>query len=188
MKPDHHLTICPNHNPSNLGKWTAMFQSRKNQRFGAVTSYECAAEFLADCESVEDWGCGLGMFKNFCRSRYVGIDGTKTEHCDLVADLASYRSRADGILIRHVLEHNVLWQSILQNAVESFQKKMCLVLFTPLAETTRVLAYKESRDVYDLALSETDLTSHFAGLKWWIETISDGAAIYGGEQLFYLER
>ena len=78
----------------------------------------------------------------------------------------------------------------LQNAVGlfQFQKKMCLILFAPLSETTRVLSYKEPMDVYNLALSETELITHFAGLRWRTETISNEAAMYGGEQLFYLER
>lgn len=59
-------------------------------------------------ETIEDWGCGTGYARRFVtQGVYRGIDGSAAEGGDLIkADLQDYRSSADNIFIRHVLEHN----------------------------------------------------------------------------------
>jgi hypothetical protein len=41
--------------------------------------------------------------------------------------------------LRHVLEHSYDWQKILDNAVASFTKRLCIVLFTPFVDQTTLL-------------------------------------------------
>jgi hypothetical protein len=105
---------------------------------GETATYQMAAAFLADVDTVEDWGCGAGGFKRFCLApTYRGIDGSRTPHADEIVDLCAYRSTAEGILLRHVLEHNPRWLTMLDNALASFTRKLCLILFTPLSQARR---------------------------------------------------
>lgn len=128
-----------------VGKWAPRYRARGPQaqgdgaKYGGAASYQLAAVFLEDCEKVEDWGCGFGTFRRFCLSpTYVGIDGSDSPAADVIADLREYRSETEGILLRHVLEHNSAgWRRILSNAVESFTKKMVLVIYTPFGDVTR---------------------------------------------------
>src|SRR5262249_20306723 len=83
---------------------------------------------------------------------------------DKIADLVRYRSAPEGILIRHVLEHNFEWQSILQNAVDSFRKKMCLVIFTPFAEVTHQINWTDSIGVPDISFNRAELVRFFQHL------------------------
>ena len=78
---------------------------------------------LKDCKIIEDWGCGMGWFKQFVKSKYIGLDGSKTPHSDKKVDLTKYKSSVDGIFMRHILEHNFEWEKILRNACQSFTKK-----------------------------------------------------------------
>ena len=101
------------------------------------------------CQTVEDWGCGLGWFRRYISPprEYLGIDGSASPFADIVHDLRTYRSgKPHGILMRHVLEHNHHWKPILDNAIASFTKGLCLILFTPWQVKTSVLAIIKSTD------------------------------------------
>jgi hypothetical protein len=98
-------------------------------------SYKKAAEFLGD--TVEDWGCGTGWAKRYFKN-YRGIDGSLHRNVDEQVDLVTYTSKVDNILMRQVLECNVEWRKILENVKKSFQKKFCLVIYTPFVNKTRV--------------------------------------------------
>src|SRR5882672_11058055 len=108
---------------------------------------------ILDVGEVEDWGCGKGGFSHFCLGKYLGIDGSDTPF---------------AIRIRHVLEHNYDWEAILAGAVESFQKKLCLILFTPFAAETRELSHNREVgiDAPNLSLARADIEAHFDGLSW----------------------
>jgi hypothetical protein len=176
-------------NLGNRGKWDRFYESVADaQLYGDQVSYERAAEFLADVREVEDWGCGLGGFRKFCRTRYIGVDGSESRFADRIADLANYRSEADGILIRHVLEHDYRWRKILDNAVVSFRSKMCLVLFTPLTAKTSEIAYNHDYAVPDIAFRQEDITSRFGLASWTAETNLHTDTQYGVEHIFYLTR
>lgn len=99
---------------------------------GSDDSYEMAGEYLAGNDTIEEWGCATTWGKQFLDSPYRGVDGGPSEWVDEVADLTTYRSKADKILIRHVLEHNWEWRQILQNVVGSFQDRAVIILFIPL--------------------------------------------------------
>ena len=73
--------------------------------YGDPTTYERAAEWMAPCELVEDWGCGGGALAPYIGAeRYRGVDASSSPFAAIHADLADYRSDVDGIVIRHVLE------------------------------------------------------------------------------------
>ncbi len=174
---------------SNVGKWERNYEGLTEiKTYADETSYRLAAEFMADVGPVEDWGCGSGGFRLFCKSEYIGVDGTKNKFVDKVVDLATYTSDAEGILLRHVLEHNPAWEKILANALRSFGKKLCIVVFTPFAEETHVIKYYKKMDVVDISFKRDDLVNHFEGLKWTSEEDLKTDSQYGIEHIFYLER
>ena len=100
-------------------------------------SYKKAAEFLGPDQPVEDWGGGTGWAKRYFTGPYKNIDGSTHKNVDEVADLVKYTSSVENILMRQVLESNVDWRKILANVKKSFKKKFCLVIATPLVETTK---------------------------------------------------
>src|SRR5262249_18018834 len=128
--------------------------------------------------------CCLGWFRRYVPAgRYVGVDGTASAFADRVADLRHYTSATDGVLIRHVLEHDHGWRRILDNAVASFGRKMCLVLFTPLAAKTHVTHEEEigpGRVVPFYRFRKADLTRRFGDVCDWREEQ------VGSETVFYL--
>jgi hypothetical protein len=108
------------------------------KRYGVEDSYRVGMDWLKDCELVEDWGCGPAYSRNHRKGSYRGVDGTEG-FCDVVADLATYKSSPPGLFMRHVLEHNVEWRPILENALNSFTERMSLIFFTPWADKTHVV-------------------------------------------------
>jgi hypothetical protein len=109
----------------------------KAPQYGTSMSYKIAADWLEDgCGTVEDWGCGAAAAKPFFKkAKYIGIDGSPGR-ADIVADLRRRRSKTEGILIRHVLEHNYDWARILKNAIWSFEKRLAIILFLAPARWT----------------------------------------------------
>lgn len=104
---------------------------------GPADSYELAIRWLDVQQGglLEDWGCGSTYAKQFVkRGTYRGIDGAWTPFGTEVADLRQYVSRADAILLRHVLEHNGMWRQVLQNALNSFRTRMVIVIGTPTVD------------------------------------------------------
>lgn len=176
----------------NVGKWDRWYKlphfSRRGTMYGDATTYYMAAAFLTGCAAVEDWGCGAGGFQRFCPGEYIGVDGSGTP--SKVAELTTYRSDIEGILLRHVLEHNYNWPKILEAAVKSFRKKLCLVLFTPFADTTREIAHNRGKgiDVPDLALAPSDIEAHFAGLSWKLFAGIETRSQYGVEHMYCVWR
>jgi len=174
---------------SNLGKWKRNYDGLEEiKTYADETTYRLAAEFLADIETVEDWGCGSGGFRLFCKTEYVGVDGTENPFVDKVVDLATYTTTVDGILLRHVLEHNTGWEKVLENALQSFGKKLCIVVFTPFAEETKEIKYYRKMDVVDISFSRDDLTGRFKGLEWTSDEDLKTDSQYGVEHIFYIRR
>ena len=175
---------------SNVGKWHHSSESP----FGlnADASYEKAMAWLVGHGTIEDWGCGTARAKAFAgESRYVGVDGSPG-YADRIADLGRYRSDVPCILMRGVLEHNEDWQPVLLNALMSFSKRMTLVVFTPFAEETKVIARSEESDFWeggipDLSFREEDLLRWFGHVLIEREDLKteDG---YGNERFYFLER
>lgn len=179
----------PKRSVSNVGKWRRYYRDLDEIRlYGGSTTYELAAEFLADMNEVEDWGCGGGGFRKFCKTAYIGVDGTKNKFVDTVADLATYKSSVDGIMLRHVLEHNSEWAKVLDNALDSFRRKLCIVLFTPFAEETKEIKYHKKFDAVDISFRKQDLISRFRDNKWRLEEGLKTESLYDVEHVFYIEK
>lgn len=100
----------------NLGKWDPWYQAVTGEEpCGDTRTYELGAAYLKECERIEDWGCGRGWFRKYVApGRYRGLDGSRTSFVDEIVDLARYRSRVEGIFLRHVLEHDWEWEPILR--------------------------------------------------------------------------
>lgn len=163
-------------------KWTTWYQDVEiPEPYGDTLSYEIAAEFLHDCLTIADWGCGKGFFRTrVLADRYVGIDGTITPFTDVVADLSNYIHQVEGILLRHVLEHNVDWQKVLLNAVNSATYKLCIILFTPLSDTTRQIAWTDGLEVPDISFYLPDIMAYLEDFEVTYSTFTS-ATQYGEE-------
>ncbi len=183
-----------------VGKWTPRYRThaarvRGNDRqrnvpqYGRIASYALGALFLEDCKEVEDWGCGYGTFRRFClSSRYIGIDGSESPGADHIRDLRHYTSDVEGIFLRHVLEHNPTgWRQILLNVIQSFSKKMVLVIYTPFGDVMRNVRM-QGRDGIPVALSfrKEDITSCFPSAVSWFTIVGEPLAEY--ETVFFLKK
>lgn len=176
-----------------LGKWDGWYKDVKEMssfRYGDTVTYKLAADFLADMDEVEDWGCGTGGFKRFFKGKYVGVDGSKTPFVDKVADLREYRTSVDGIMMRHVLEHNNDWKKVLTNALASFNKKFCFIIFTPFSNgETKILKenLKYGVDVPDISFAKEELEKYLTGITWRMKTHKTKTG-YGVEHIYYVEK
>ena len=165
-----------------MGAWSGWYRGlSKPEPYGDTRSYEIAAEFLADCATVEDWGSGKGFFRTL-RPDVLNVDGTRSPLVDIVTDLRCRHSRADGILLRHVLEHNYDWQAILDNAAASAHRKLCVVLFTPCAPRTHQIAFTDDLGVPDLSFALGDLLVRLVHFDTKTERI-ESATQYGEETI-----
>jgi hypothetical protein len=173
---------------SMMGIWN--YDRLEKFRYGDDTTYRRGIAFLDGHGTIEDWGCGFAHAREFVRaSRYIGVDGS-SHHADKIVDLKDYTSDVDCVFMRHVLEHNVEWRRILANAVASFQKRMVLIIFTPLAEETRQIATSTavtSLPVPDISFKKEDLTRYFSALKYVEESLETDTQ-YKTEHVFYIQR
>lgn len=181
-----------NRNKSMLGKWDWWYKNVKKMtsfRYGNTVTYQLAEDFLKNL-SVEDWGSGTGAFKRIHRGGYLGVDGSKTPFVDIIADLRNYKSSVDGIMIRHVLEHNYDWEKVLDNAISSFKRRFCLVLFTPFSNKTKVIGQnkKYGVDVPDISFSKNAIEGHFKDLKWKLTENIKTKTGYGAEHIYFVEK
>lgn len=182
---------------SPLGLWNATYASRPQQPYDDPRSYRIGAEFLHDCRSIEDWGCGYGWFgrtfADYSAAQVRGLDGSQSPFADEIIDLRERHSAPEGIFLRGVLEHNHEWPRILRNALESFTRKMVLVCFTPFGPTSRKL-YDASMAgggrVPVFSLSHRELTAVLQstpGILCRVERRVTQTE-YGAEHFFFLEK
>jgi hypothetical protein len=156
--------------------------------YGDPITYEIGAEFLKGLP-VEDWGCGRGWFRTIHEGPYVGVDGTASEHADMVADLREYRSDTPGVWMRHVIEHNPDWHLVLANALASARERLALILFTPDGEGEQI-GFTPELGVPDLALCHRCIAQMIEEAGFDLvrfETIPTGS-IYGEETIFLAVR
>ena len=187
---------------SRVGLWDGWYKTRKYDRkiYDDSATAKIAGAWLnhSDIKQVEDWGCGYGGFKNYIgdEQQYIGVDGSQSKFADKIEDLTIYQSKADAIHLRHVLEHNIEWQKILDNFLASFQKKAVITLFTPFVDETKVIQvypnwHKTGIDMVDTAFSLTELEAYFKrhNVKV-VQTIFNikSETIYKIEHMFLLEK
>lgn len=173
---------------SNVGKWDRWYATLTDPApYGASASYETGASWLSDCDLIEDWGSGKGWFSTFVpKEKYRGIDGSQTPFADVVADLAVYVSPdADGVFMRHVLEHNYQWREVLINALQSARKKIAVVLFTPTGEETKEIAYTKDVGVPDISFNLKEILDLMdqAGFNVTVQVDEDSPTQYGIETI-----
>src|SRR3989344_197686 len=169
-----------------LNKWNVWSKNNPQKKYGDARTYQKAADFLKNLK-VEDWGCGLGRFKGFHQGDYFGVDRSISPNVDLQKDLRFYKSRSEAIMMRHVLEHNYDWHKVLSNAVQSFQKRMVLIISTPFQNELKQLDWNDKIKVPDLGFKQADIENFFTGLKWSMETLTTNS-IYKQEHIYYLEK
>ena len=180
---------------SNVGLWDAHWgELRQPFMLGSAEPYARCAEWVADQPLVEDWGCGPGALRGFVQppSVYRGVDGSASPFADVHADLTDYRpDDAPSIVMRAVLEHNDNWKAVLDNALESFGKRMIVGLFTPLAlQTTVLLREPDFGDVPVISFALADLVARINtyGHWWAITTMLSPSTFYGAETFIHIER
>ena len=177
---------------SNVGKWVWYQNEQNHVPYGDGLTYRLGAEFLKDCATVEDWGCGTCFMSTQLdpKIQYTGLDGTHSKFVSNPVDLVTHRSQVkpDGLFMRHVLEHNYDWNPILKNAVASFGRKFVLVLFTPINTTgTYTMQTNPEIGVPDLSFNLTDILNELTGLKFNVEELQTHTQ-YGVEYIFYIEK
>jgi hypothetical protein len=122
-----------------------------------LTSYRIAGNYLSGKGLVEDWGCGTTFARQFIGSPYRGVDGSWSKWADEQVSLIDYKSKVPKILMRHVLEHNWEWRTILKNMLESFTDRAVLILFLKPMEVDTNISFSDPEGIPGLALCEKDL-------------------------------
>lgn len=183
---------------SRMGMWDSFFSaSTETSSDVEDVTIRMAAAFLGvrEVRLVEDWGCGHSRTSQYLgkHQQYSGIDGSTSTSAGQICALENLKSNADGILMRHVLEHNPNWEAILDNALSSFRIRMVLILFTPFQPTTRAISeYKNwagsGSSMWDIGFARDDITGRFRRLKWTsLEGLPTNTQ-YGVEHMFFLMR
>ena len=161
-------------------------------------SYKKAAAFLGKDEPMEDWGGGTGWARRYF-TNYKNIDGSPHKYVDVIADLVTYTSRVDNILLRQTLECNVEWLQILNNAFKSFRKKLCIVIMTPDSSVTEIGCTEPSvkadgtipigDDIYMIFFNRQALLNNIVSSKYKVteEVITTNQG-YGRDWIIYIER
>ncbi len=166
------------------GRWN--YAATESFPYDDESSYRKGMAFLDGHGKIEDWGCGTAFAKRFVEnSQYVGVDGSHSRHCDVTADLQRYTSDTDCVFMRHVLEHNWGWRSILRNAVTSFRRRMVLIVFTPFGESE--LKILDENGIPNLSLNREEIMTYFERMKVTSETIESNTE-YRTETIFYVEK
>jgi len=169
-----------------LNRWGLWYERDSSLApYGDTVTYLIGAAFLHGM-AVEDWGCGRGWFKTVHHGPYVGIDGTESEHTDVVADLREYKSKTDGLWIRGVIEHNPDWQLVLNNAVASAAKRIAIVIFTPDGEGQQ-LDYTKELEVPDVAVPHSAVMDALTAAKFTlIQRYTIPTTSHYGEETVFL--
>jgi len=182
-------------NENNINKWDQWYKNLPvnpdSFNYGETETYQMASNFLEDCETIEDWGCGAGGFLRYCE-KAVGVDGSDTHFAKKkFIDLSNYICEVDGINIRHVFEHNYNWDKILNNVMKSAKKKIAITLFIPLGSETKEISHNKQHgvDVPDMLISEKEFLSivkqyNPKNIKREILNTPTG---YGREEIIFIE-
>jgi hypothetical protein len=95
-----------------------------------------------------------------------------------VTDLRYYTSSVEGILLRHVLDHNWCWEQILQNAIASFQKQLAIVIWLPMTAGETIQVDTNFLGTPDLRIPADRLEKLLGDLWFQKHTCASGETIY----------
>lgn len=174
-----------------LGRWDPWYRAPRFAHFyGPADTYAIAETWLRGL-SVEDWGCGYARFGQVHEGEYVGVDGSGPwahVHADLRA--APTGARPEGLLLRHVLEHNPDWRAILTHAAARFTRRLVLVVFTPDSGSLedRPVGHVPELGVVDLALPHRVIDAAFGECRVLDKRHVPTATGYEGETVWLAER
>jgi hypothetical protein len=161
---------------------------RRLLQYGAPDTYRLAAAWLQECATVADWGGASGWFSLFLNGRtsaYTCVDGTEAFEGltpRVLADLTTYHTPSDGILLRHVLDETPDWRPILVNALAAFRQRLVVVTFTPSVPLTRMAKRGGGWPVWHF--NPADLTTLMGDLLVRVEDVPTTHP----ERVYYLER
>jgi hypothetical protein len=188
--------------------WTYRYADGEDVRpFGDTFSYEMGLGWLWEaCGSVEDWGAGPAYGRRYTPEgrRYLAVDGSPeaAPYVDVAANLrdwppdvpvsqAQFAVPPHGVFMRHVLEHNYDWRVILERALDRFDRRMVLVMFTPFAEGPTHQLRPSDDDYRDLSFNFDELTEPIrarSDLIFSHQTYTGRPIQYGQETIFRIER
>jgi hypothetical protein len=151
-----------------IGRWDHYYAA-PGRLYGDDTTYMMAAAWVRDCATVEDWGCGERHLEQFIRppAAYVGVDGSGS-YADVREDLALRKTTCEGLVMRHVLEHNHNWADILDNAIRSATKRLFIALYTPEVAETHPLPRPDVAHCPVIAFRLADIMGRLAGWGRWM--------------------
>lgn len=144
------------------------YQGLGQVQYGSHDSYQVARNWLDfPGWTVEDWGCGCAYARKFfTMSKYIGIDGSKNDFADICQeDVIERKSTPEGIMLRHVLEHNERWKELLANALNCFQRRMVIVFFIDFGPETKIInrtADPKYPGVVDIQFKRSDIQDMIA--------------------------
>lgn len=152
--------------------------------YATEDTYRLAAEWLKDCATVADWGGSTGFFGSCLPPsvKYTVVDGTVQLTDQVLADLRTYREPSDGILLRHVLEINAEWRTILRNALSAFCERMVVITHTRSDGPTAYVRNKSGWPIHNL--SEHDLVGEMGPALVYLERHQTSHP----ETVYYLEK
>lgn len=158
--------------------------SLQHPLYATEDTYRLAAEWLKDCPTVADWGGSTGFFGSCLPPsvKYTVVDGTVQLTDQVLADLLTYREPSDGILLRHVLEINVEWRTILRNALSAFRQRMVVVTHTRSDGQTAYVRNKSGWPIHNL--SAVDVVAEMAPYLVSVDVIQTSHP----ETVYLLER
>lgn len=175
-----------------LNRWN--YTNLGQVKYGGNQTYSEPIAWFDEVGGVlEDWGCGCAYAKRFVkRCNYVGLEGSCNDYADRCdVDLRTYTSKADCILLRHVLDHNEDWRSVLANGVQSFQKRMVVILLHDLGPETKVIIRHGSvkfPGVVDMQFRREDLVPYLSPFLVREQRIQADDETPNNNVLFYLEK
>jgi hypothetical protein len=191
---------------SRLAVWSDFWKYRSRDE--KDLSLLRVVDFINDDPSVktlEDWGCGKCISQKYFRPdiSYTGLDGTQTLPDVKVVDLNKYVSDppVDAVFVKHVLEHNEDWRSILKNLLKSFTRRAVIMVFTPFSDdqkggdTYRASGYTSSNskgevvNIPDIRMSRVDFEQilHDGDVSYKMVELKT-PTVYGQDTVYYLTK
>jgi len=168
------------------GHWDYTEDGCMVQTYGGEKTYQVAFDMLSSsCRSVEDWGSGYGYFKATYGNKLPisNVDSAMGANVDISCDLSDRSPESDGVLLRHILEHNPdSWLKIVRNACVAHE--LVIVCFLnpkePLFVPDRIVTEAIPEDVLlDLLWAE--------GFSVYRRTVDEPSGFPAGHQTFNTE-